>query len=135
MSYLSAEDLSRMDGRQRLDYQRSLEPRALLRLDADKRRAVLSAIVSPKSFAEASVLTAIWNQHHDSGHPDALDGKRMDTDETMMLALQLQQLRQKVYEDLFAVSKARELFPVDMDISQGAEQFAYEESHEIGRAK
>lgn len=67
--------------------------------------------------------------------PDDFGNRRLDADETNMLALSLEQMRAKVYEEEFPALKAREIFPVESDIDPGAQTFAYEETTEVGEVK
>lgn len=60
---------------------------------------------------------------------------REDADETNMLALQLEQLRTRVYEDVHTPLKARQFLPVSSEIDTGAETFSYEETDYYGEAK
>ena len=62
-------------------------------------------------------------------------GHRLDADETNMLALELEQLRTKVYEADYPELRARKVLSVASDIDTGAETFAYEETDEVGIAK
>lgn len=60
---------------------------------------------------------------------------RVDADETNMLALQLEQMRARVYEEKFNILKARTFLPVATDVDTGAESFAYERTNFRGEAK
>lgn len=67
---------------------------------------------------------------------DAYDlSARLDADETNMLALQLEQMRTRVYEDEYPEQKARRFIPVTNDVDPGAETYSYERSEEVGEAK
>ncbi len=81
----------------------------------------------------AARIVAHLNQH--VGEQGEHRGSRLDADETNMLALQLEQLRTKVYEADYPELKARNLLSVASDIDTGAESFAYEETDEVGIAK
>jgi hypothetical protein len=59
---------------------------------------------------------------------------RIDADETVMLALQLEQMQNRVFEDEFAELKARAFLPVDNSVNTGAETFSYKETTEVGEA-
>ena len=62
-------------------------------------------------------------------------GRRLDADETNMLALALEQFRTKVYEADYPELRARKVLSTASDIDTGAESFAYEETDEVGLAK
>lgn len=83
------------------------------------------------SFAEAQFLVEHYNRCM------TMNGarERLDADETNMLALQLEQMRTKVYEAPMPLLKAREFLPVESDIDPGAETFAYERQAEVGEAE
>lgn len=87
----------------------------------------------PLSKRQAAALIATLNAH--VSVPGEHSGSRLDADETNMLALQLEQLRSRVYEAEYPELKARELLSVASDIDTGAESFAYEETDEAGVAK
>lgn len=57
----------------------------------------------------------------------AESGERLDADSTGMLALALEHMRSKVYEAEYPELRARMLIPVETDVPEGAESFAYEE--------
>ena len=52
-----------------------------------------------------------------------------------MLALMLEQMRSRVYEDEYPELKARRFIPVSNEVDTGAETFAYEETNYVGEAK
>src|SRR4051812_40175246 len=84
----------------------------------------------PQSLAQARAIAAYLNQITESG-ATALNGgeyptRRLDADETNMLALALEQMRTKVYEVEYPETKVRQLFPIAGDIDPGAGSFAYE---------
>lgn len=81
----------------------------------------------PKSLAEAARVAAHFNAIQDED--------RMDADETNMLALQLEQMRSRVYEAQYPEIKARRFLPVSNEIDPGAETFSYEETDYVGKAK
>lgn len=60
---------------------------------------------------------------------------RMDADETNMLALQLEQMRSRVYEAEYPEIKARRILPVTNEVDPGADTFSYEETDFVGKAK
>lgn len=98
--------------------------------------SALHSKVSPQTMAQAKRLVAYLNSvssEHDQ--PDDFRGRRIDADETAMLALALEQMRAKVYEEDFPALKAREIIPVESDIDPGAETFSYEETQEVGSVK
>lgn len=86
---------------------------------------------SPIALAQAARIVALIAA---SSTEDEFAGRRLDANETNMLALQLEQMRAKVYEDEFAPLKARTILPFESDIDSGAETFAYEEQGQSGRA-
>lgn len=87
----------------------------------------------PHSVAQAASLAAHLNWLAKSGHGE--DTRRLDADETNMLALALEQMRSRVYETEYPELRARKYLPVAGDIDPGAESFAYEETDEVGQAK
>ncbi len=89
---------------------------------------------SPRSLAQAQILA----DHHNlvsSIRGDSGRDSRMDADETNMLALALEQMRTRVYEDKFALLKARLFLPTTSEVDTGAESYAFEETTEVGEAK
>jgi hypothetical protein len=60
---------------------------------------------------------------------------RLDAGEVAFLAQALEDMRAKVYEDVYPMLKARRFIPVATDIDPGAETFAYEEQRGVGSAK
>lgn len=60
---------------------------------------------------------------------------RMDADETNMLALELEQMRSRVYEAEYPELKARRFIPVMSEIDPGAESFSWRELDYAGKAK
>ena len=91
--------------------------------------------ISAASLAQAQFLASFLNSHAamQATAASRLDhaDRRLDADETNMLALQLEQMRTKVYEVEYSEVKARRLFPTDTDIDPGAETFAYEETDDV----
>lgn len=81
----------------------------------------------------AAMIVAHLNSNGSA--PGEYSAQRLDADETNMLALQLEQLRTKVYEADYPELKARKVLSVASDIDTGAESFAYEETDEVGIAK
>ena len=88
----------------------------------------------PSTVAQVAPLVAYLNSLVAQGHPEA-GRTRLDADESNMLALALEQMRSRVYEDEFPELRARQILPVENDIAAGAENFAYEETSEVGEAK
>lgn len=90
----------------------------------------------PKALAQARALARFHNElsdlHGDVGRDAHI---RVDADETNMLALALEQMRSRVYEDKFAILKARLYLPVSGDVDTGAETYSFEETTEVGEAK
>jgi len=72
------------------------------------------------------------NYLSDSG---AREAQRMDADETNMLALQLEQMRTRVYEAQYPELRARRFIPVTNEVDPGAETFSWEETDYVGKAK
>jgi hypothetical protein len=83
----------------------------------------------------AGAIVAHLNSDGARLQPGEHSGRRMDADETNMLALALEQMRTKVYEADYPELKARAMLSVASDIDTGAESFAYEETDEVGIAK
>ncbi len=88
---------------------------------------------SPQSLAQAKQIAEYLNYLSASGYGD--DHRRLDADETNMLALSLEQMRARVYEDEYPELKARKFCPIASDIDPGADSFAYEEIREVGKAQ
>ena len=63
------------------------------------------------------------------------DNKRVDADETMMIALALEDMRSKTFEAEYPELKARQVLDVDHDIDPGAETFSYVEEDWAGDVK
>lgn len=89
---------------------------------------------SRAALAQAQYLAAWLNSAAamQIAHANGLDTRRVDADETNMLALSLEQMRTQVYEADYPELKARALFPVESDIDPGADTFAYEENDHRG---
>jgi hypothetical protein len=75
------------------------------------------------------------NQGTLSGSFRTDDSRRFDADETVNLALALEDLRTKVYSADYPELKARKLLAVENDVDTGADTFSYEESDYVGEAK
>lgn len=60
---------------------------------------------------------------------------RLDADEVAVLAIALEDMRARVYEDAYTLTKARQFIPVSMDVDPGADSFSYEEQAHVGEAK
>jgi hypothetical protein len=86
----------------------------------------------PRSLAQATQIAAHMNHLAASGVADAV---RMDADETNMLALELEQMRSRVYEAEYPEIKARKFIPVMSEIDPGAETFSWRETNYVGKAK
>jgi len=84
----------------------------------------------PRSLAQAQEIARHLNliATHDGD-------VRLDADETNMLALELEQMRSRVYEAEYPEMKARRFIPVTNEIDPGAESFSYEETDTVGSAK
>lgn len=87
----------------------------------------------PRSLAQARAIAAALNLWADAGHGE--DTRRLDADETNMLALALEQMRSRVYEQPYPELKARRFLPVASDVDPGADSFSYEVTDEVGIAK
>ena len=61
--------------------------------------------------------------------------QRMDADETNMLALELEQMRARVYEAEYPELRARQFIPVTNEVDSGAETFSWREIDFAGKAK
>lgn len=85
----------------------------------------------PRSLAQAQIIA----DHHNTVLTQTDGHRRMDADETNMLALMLEDMRSRVYEDQYPELKARSMLPVTQEVDTGAETFAYEETDEVGKAK
>lgn len=88
----------------------------------------------PQTIAQILPIVDFLNRVA-QGASRAEDRRRLDADETNMLALQLEQMRSRVYEAHYEPVKAREFFPVSNEIDTGADSFAYEETDEVGEMK
>lgn len=84
----------------------------------------------PRSLAQAEAIAA-----HINLIASSRGEARMDADETNMLALELEQMRSRVYEADYPELKARRFIPVMTEIDSGAESFAYRETDIAGKAK
>ena len=88
----------------------------------------------PRSVAQVNGIVSFINGLVDSGVESA--GRvRFDADETNMLALELEQMRARVYETDYPELKARRFIPVTNEVDTGAESFAYREDDYAGEAK
>lgn len=83
---------------------------------------------SPQAHEEAKYLAEVCMRMQPNE-------RRFDADETNMLALQLEQMRARVYEVEYPVLKARRFLPIDTEIDSGAESYSAEETDEVGEAK
>ncbi len=84
-----------------------------------------------KSRRPEGVSEATWLEAQDLVQTLARS-ERMDADSTGHLALALEHMRSKVYEAEYPELRARMLIPVETDVPEGAESFAYEETDERG---
>lgn len=82
-----------------------------------------------RSLAEARLIADHVNYLANTGEA------RMDADETNALALELEQMRSRVYEADYPELKARRFIPVSNEIDPGAETFSWREEDYVGRAK
>jgi len=83
-----------------------------------------------RSLAQAEMIVDHLN-HVAAGSGDT----RLDADETNMLALELEQMRSRVYEAEYPELKARKFLPIMSEIDSGAETFSYRETDIAGKAK
>lgn len=88
-----------------------------------------------QNLANAAEIAKRLNELRASGADFGGDNRRIDADETAMLALALEQSRAKVYEADYPLLKAREILPVATDIDPGAETFSWEEYGASGSFK
>lgn len=94
----------------------------------------------PRSLRQAQEIAAHYNRLTSDGRAIALDpdmghATRMDANETVMLALQLEDMRTRVYETQYPELKARRYIPISTDTDTGAETISWEETDEVGEAK
>lgn len=85
--------------------------------------------------AQAAEIARYLNQCISSGHMPDGDKRRVDADETVMLALALEQFRAKVYEAEYPELKARMILPTASDVAPGVESFGWEERADVGSVK
>lgn len=90
-------------------------------------------IVSDEAYEQARELAAVLNRNasRDSILAGEMGKRRIDANETNMLALSLEQMRATVYEEKIQACKAREMFPVESDIDPAADTFAYVEEEAV----
>jgi hypothetical protein len=90
---------------------------------------------SEESLRAARRLASIANQYHEDDETDRdYRARRLDADETAMLALQLEQLRARVYEAPYATLQTLAAAPMSSDVDADAESFAWEEIDRVGEA-
>lgn len=94
----------------------------------------MSKTAHPQSIAEASIIAEHYNRVAGAQGIGSRES-RMDADETNLLALMLEQMRTRVYEDEYPELKSRRFLPVSNEVDTGAESFAYEETNHVGEAK
>lgn len=92
---------------------------------------------SKAALAQAQFLAAWLNSTASMqwAQANGMEPRRLDANETNMLALSLEQMRTRVYEADYPELKARTLFPIATDIDPGADTFAYEENDHVGKFK
>lgn len=96
----------------------------------------MSKATNPFLVATAERIAAELNSSAQSGAVSGVfDNKRLDADETNMIALALEDLRTKVFEADYPELKARQILSVSNDVDPGAETFSYEESDFSGDVK
>ena len=86
----------------------------------------------PKSLQEAEILAEDMRR---VAYLLQTPMKRLDADETNMLALQLEQMRSRVYEEAYPAIKARAFLPVSFEVDPGAENFSFERTDYVGSAE
>lgn len=90
---------------------------------------------SEESLRAARRLASIANEHHQDDETDRdYRARRLDADETAMLALQLEQLRARVYEAPYVTLQTLAAAPMSSDVDADAESFAWEEIDRVGEA-
>ena len=89
--------------------------------------------IPARALMVAQMLATHFNVHARLDNED--DGKRMDANETNSLALQLESMRAKVWEDKYPPIKARRYIPVYSGDDPGAETVSFETQTEVGVAK
>lgn len=94
----------------------------------------------PRSLRQAQVIAKHYNYLAGDAialslDPDIGHATRMDANETVMLALQLEDMRTRVYETQYPELKARLFIPTSNDVNTGANEFSWEETDEVGEAK
>jgi hypothetical protein len=97
--------------------------------------------ISQTALRQAQYMMSVLNAAAAMGEFDAHFGlregrrqvTRQDADETIALALQLEQMRTRVYETKYPELKARSMFAVETDIDPAAESFAWEETDHRGK--
>jgi hypothetical protein len=91
---------------------------------------------NPRLIAVAKQLAATLNSLSEGGASSGhMDSRRLDADETNMLALALEDMRTKVFEAEYPELKARSVLAVDSDVDPGADVFSYEEEDWFGDVK
>jgi hypothetical protein len=90
---------------------------------------------SDESLRAARRLSEIANRYNEDDETDRdYRARRLDADETAMLALQLEQLRARVYEAPYSQLQALTAAPMSSDVDADAESFAWEEIDRVGEA-
>lgn len=92
----------------------------------------------PRSLAQAAYIVESINRGMAAGHyreDDLYNAKRMDADETNMLALSLEDMRARVYEAEYPELKSRKYLPTTNEVDTGAETYSFETTDYRGEAK
>lgn len=90
---------------------------------------------SDESLRAARRLSEIANRTAEDEETDRdYRNRRLDADETAMLALQLEQLRARVYEAPYSNLQTVAAVPMSSDVDADAESFAWEEIDRVGEA-
>lgn len=87
-----------------------------------------------RSIVQAMIVAEHFNYLCRAGLSGEKHTTRIDADETAMLALQLEDMRTRVFAEEFEELKARRFLPVTNEVDSGAETFSYEETSEVGEA-
>ncbi len=85
-----------------------------------------------RSLAQARMIANHINYLAANGVPGT---QRMDADETNMLALELEQMRTRVYETEYPELKARQFISVTNEVDSGADTFSWREIDYVGKAE
>ena len=96
----------------------------------EKKKIVPSAEMRAAAARLAEVANRTTGEEHDRDYRS----RRLDADETAMLALELEQMRARVYEAPYAKLQTLDAAPLSSDVDPDAESFAWQEIDEAGEA-